>query len=145
MLLDGRNIKVEGYPNGYWLGPTIMEGLKPGFKWYDDEIFGPVVMFDRVDNLDEAIEIINKNPKGNAVTIYTESGENARHFRHEINCGNIGINIGIVAPIAWFPFAGAKESFFGTLRAQGKEALMFFTQAHVVIERFHGSTKIEWD
>ncbi|MHA1340523.1 MAG: CoA-acylating methylmalonate-semialdehyde dehydrogenase [Promethearchaeota archaeon] len=145
MLLDGRDIKVEGYPNGYWLGPTIMEGLKPGFKWYDDEIFGPVVMFDRADTLDEAIKIINANPKGNAVTIYTESGENARHFRHEVNCGNIGINIGIVAPIAWFPFAGAKESFFGTLRAQGREAVQFFTQARVIIERFHGSTKIEWD
>ncbi|MBD3350906.1 MAG: CoA-acylating methylmalonate-semialdehyde dehydrogenase [Candidatus Lokiarchaeota archaeon] len=145
MVLDGRDIEVDGYPNGYWLGPVIMEGAKPGQKWYDDEIFGPVVMLDRVDTLDQAIEIINKNPKGNAVTIYTESGENARHFRHEINCGNIGINIGIVAPIAWFPFAGAKDSFFGTLRAQAREAVQFFTQARVVIERFHGSTKIEWE
>jgi len=145
LLLDGRNIKVDEFPNGYWLGPTIIEGLKPGFIWYDDEVFGPVVKFDRVDTLDEAIKIINANPKGNAVTIYTESGENARHFRHEVNCGNIGINLGIVAPIAWFPFAGTKESFFGTLRAQAREAVQFFTQARVIIERFHGSTKIEWD
>ncbi|MBN2151904.1 MAG: aldehyde dehydrogenase family protein, partial [Candidatus Lokiarchaeota archaeon] len=73
------------------------------------------------------------------------SGENARHFRHEVQAGNVGINIGVVAPLAWFPFAGAKESFYGTLRAQGREAVGFFTQDHVIIERFHGSTKIEWD
>jgi malonate-semialdehyde dehydrogenase (acetylating)/methylmalonate-semialdehyde dehydrogenase len=85
------------------------------------------------------------NPKGNAVTIYTESGEEARNFRYNINCGNIGINIGIVAPVAWFPFAGAKDSFIGTLRGQGKEAIQFFTQARCIIERFHGSQKIEWD
>jgi malonate-semialdehyde dehydrogenase (acetylating)/methylmalonate-semialdehyde dehydrogenase len=115
-------------------------------KCYDEEIFGPVVIFDRVDTLNQAIKIINDNPKGNAVTIYTESGEEARLFRYNINCGNIGINIGVVAPIAWFPFAGAKESFFGTLRAQGREVVQFFTQSRVVIERFHGNMKeIPWD
>lgn len=145
LILDGRNVKVEGYENGYYLGPCVFENTKPGMKIYDDEVFGPVNCLDRVDTLDEAIKIINENPKGNAVTIYTESGEEARHFRHEVNVGNIGINIGVVAPIAWFPFSGAKDSFFGTLRAQGKEAVQFFTQARCMIERFHGSTKIEWD
>ena len=145
-ILDGRGFKVEGYDNGYWLGPCLLENAKSGMKCYDEEIFGPVVMFDRVNSLDDAIKIINENPKGNAVTIYTESGEEARHFRYNINCGNIGINIGVVAPIAWFPFAGAKDSFIGTLRAQGKEVVQFFTQARVVIERFHGNMKeIPWD
>lgn len=145
LILDGRQVQVPGHEKGYFIGPCVFEGAKPGMIIYDEEVFGPVVCMDRVDTLDEAIAIINANPKGNAVSIYTESGENARHFRHEIQCGNIGINIGVVAPIAWFPFAGAKDSFFGTLRAQGREALDFFTQARVVIERFHGSTKIEWD
>jgi len=145
LILDGRGIKIKGYDNGYFLGPCIFENAKPGMNVYDEEIFGPVVCLDRVDTLDEAIKIINKNPKGNAVTIYTESGEEARHLRYNIQCGNIGINIGIVAPVAWFPFAGAKDSFFGTLRAQGREAVQFFTQARCIVEKFHGSTKIEWD
>jgi malonate-semialdehyde dehydrogenase (acetylating)/methylmalonate-semialdehyde dehydrogenase len=94
--------------------------------------------------LDDAIEIINENPKGNAVTIYTESGEEARYFRSEIYNIQVGINIGVVAPLAWFPFAGARDSFFGTLRAQGYESVRFFTQERVIIERFYGSG-IPWD
>jgi malonate-semialdehyde dehydrogenase (acetylating)/methylmalonate-semialdehyde dehydrogenase len=144
-VLDGRSINIKGYESGYFLGPCIFENAKPGMKVYDEEIFGPVVCLDRVDTIDDAIKIINMNPKGNAVTIYTESGEEARNFRYNINCGNIGINIGIVAPVAWFPFAGAKDSFIGTLRGQGKESIQFFTQARCIIERFHGSQKIEWD
>ena len=145
LILDGRNPTVEKYKNGYFLGPCVFENAKPGMNIYDEEAFGPINSLDRVDTLDQAIQIVNANPKGNAVTIYTESGEEARKFRYEVKCGNIGINIGVVAPIAWFPFAGAKDSFFGTLRAQGREAVQFFTQARCVIERFHGSTKIEWD
>ena len=144
-VLDGRGLKIEGYENGYFLGPCVLENLKSGMKCYDEEIFGPVVALDNVNTIDEAIKIINDNPKGNAVTIYTESGEEARHFRYNIGCGNIGINIGVVAPIAWFPFAGAKDSFIGTLRGQGRESIQFFTQARCIIERFHGSRKIEWD
>ncbi len=145
LILDGRNIVVPGYEKGYFLGPCVFEDAKPGMKVYDEEIFGPVVVLDHCETLDQAIKIVNANPKGNAVTIYTESGEEAKHFRNEIECGNIGVNIGVVAPLAWFPFAGAKDSFFGTLRAQGKEAVYFFTQQNVVIEKFHGSQKIEWD
>jgi malonate-semialdehyde dehydrogenase (acetylating)/methylmalonate-semialdehyde dehydrogenase len=145
LFLDGRGIQVEGYKNGYFLGPCLFENAKPGMKIYDEEVFGPVACLDRVNSLEEAITIINQNPKGNAVTIYTESGEEARFFRSEVFNIQLGINIGVVAPLAWFPFAGAKDSFFGTLRAQGYEVLKFFTQERVVIERFHGSTKIEWD
>lgn len=145
LILDGRGVKVPGYEKGFFLGPCVFENAKPGMEIYDEEAFGPVNCLDRVDSLEDAIKIINANPKGNAVTIYTESGEEARHFRYNIGCGNIGINIGVVAPIGWMPFAGAKDSFFGTLRAQGREVVQFFTQARCVIERFHGSTKIEWD
>ena len=112
---------------------------------YDDEIFGPVVCLDRVDTLTEAIEISNAHPMGNAITIYTENGSEAREFRYNSNAGQIGINIGIVAPIAWFPFAGAKNSFFGSLRAQGPEVIKFYTKEVVVIEKFHGTTETPWD
>lgn len=145
LFLDRRNIRVEGYEKGYFLGPCLFENAQPGMKIYDEEVFGPVACLARADNLDEAIKIINQNPKGNAVTIYTESGEEARYFRSEVNNIQLGINIGVVAPLAWFPFAGAKSSFFGTLRAQGYEVVKFFTQERVIIEKFHGSTKIEWD
>jgi malonate-semialdehyde dehydrogenase (acetylating)/methylmalonate-semialdehyde dehydrogenase len=145
LILDGRDLKIDGYPNGYWLGPCVYEKAKPGMKVYDDEIFGPVVCLDRVDTLTEAIEISNAHPMGNAITIYTENGSEAREFRYNSNAGQIGINIGIVAPIAWFPFAGAKNSFFGSLRAQGPEVIKFYTKEVVVIEKFHGTTEIPWD
>jgi malonate-semialdehyde dehydrogenase (acetylating)/methylmalonate-semialdehyde dehydrogenase len=145
LVVDGRAIKVPGFEKGFFLGPCVFENVKPGNYLLKEELFGPVASLHRVDKLDEAIAMLNADPRGNATTIYTESGENARHFRHDVQAGNVGINIGVVAPLSWFPFAGAKESFFGTLRAQGREAVEFFTQAHVVIERFHGSTRIEWD
>lgn len=145
LLIDGRDIKVAGFPKGYWIGPTVFENAKPGMKCYEEEIFGPVCRVDHIPDIESAIARINEHPKGNATSIYTENGEEARRFRHECQPGNIGINIGLVAPIAWFPFAGAKDSFIGTLRAQGRECFEFFTQEHVVIERFHGHGKIEWD
>jgi len=145
LALDGRNPTVPGFPNGYWLAPTVLENVHPGMKTSTEEIFGPVVRLCRVDNLDAAIALINADPKGNATTLYTENAAEARKFKHAVEPGMIGINIGLVAPIAWFPFAGAKDSFFGTLRAQGMECLQFFTVQHVVIERYHGHGKIEWD
>jgi len=145
LILDGRGVIVPGYENGFFLGPCIFEDAKPGHYIYDEEVFGPVVCLDRTNSLDHAITIINQNPKGNAVSIFTEMGEEARQFRSQVRCGNIGINVGVVAPLAWFPFAGAKASFFGTLRAQGREAVEFFTQARCIIERFHGKKTVEWD
>jgi malonate-semialdehyde dehydrogenase (acetylating)/methylmalonate-semialdehyde dehydrogenase len=145
LILDGRGVKVPGYEKGYFLGPCIFENVKPNMYIYQEEMFGPIVVLDRKKTLEEAIQAINDDPRGNAGTIYTESGEAARQYRMGVECGNIGINIGVVAPLSYFPFAGAKNSFFGTLRAQGREAVHFFTQARVIIERFHGSTKIEWD
>lgn len=145
LVLDGRDVTVPGYEQGYFLGPTIMENARPGMHVWEEEVFGPFVLLHHVETLDEAIALVNRDPRGNAVTIYTESGQHARHFRQRIAAGNIGINIGIVAPMAWFPFAGAKASFFGDLRAQGREVLKFYTREKVIIERFHGSTAIEWD
>ncbi len=92
LILDGRDLKINGYPNGYWLGPCVYEKAKPGMKVYDDEIFGPVVCLDRVDTLTEAIEISNAHPMGNAITIYTENGSEAREFRYNSNAGQIGID-----------------------------------------------------
>lgn len=135
MVLDGRDIEVEGLPEDCFLGPTIMEGLEMDMDVAHEEIFGPVMLIKEIDSLDEAIEIINEHEKGNATTIYTEEGSEARKFRHEINIGNVGINVGIVAPMAFFPFGGTKESFYGVLHGQ-RESIDFFTDRQVVIKRW---------
>ncbi|RLC76611.1 MAG: methylmalonate-semialdehyde dehydrogenase (CoA acylating) [Chloroflexi bacterium] len=136
LILDGRNVKVKGYENGYFIGPTIFDDVKPEMTIAREEIFGPVACIMRVDSLDEAIEIIHSVPYGNAASIFTSSGKWAREFRYRVQCGNIGINIGIAAPMAFFPFSGMKESFFGDLHGQGRDAINFFTERKVVIERW---------
>jgi malonate-semialdehyde dehydrogenase (acetylating)/methylmalonate-semialdehyde dehydrogenase len=145
MVLDGRDIKIAELPNGYFLGPTVLEGFKRGSVMDHEEMFGPVVRLAHAATLDEAIAYVNAETKGNASTIYTESGDEAHKFRHSAAPGMIGVNIGLVAPIAWFPFAGMKDSFFGTLRAQGRDAMVFCTTERVVIERYHGHGTILWD
>jgi len=136
LLLDGRDIKVEEYPNGYFIGPTIFDEVKPQMTIANDEIFGPVASMVRVRDLDEAIDIIHANPYGNASSIYTSSGKWAREFKYRVRSGNIGVNIGIVAPMAFFPFSGARDSFFGDLHGQGMDAVDFFTEKKVVISRW---------
>jgi len=136
LILDGRGIKVEGYPKGYFLGPSIFEDAEPGMHIFDEEIFGPVVCLKKVKNLDEAINLANSSRFGNAVTIYTESGRWAREFQSRIECGNVGINVGVVAPMAFYPFAGMKDSFFGDLHGQGQDAVDFFTHKKVVVSRW---------
>ena len=136
ILLDGRNAKVPGYENGYFVGPTVIDGVTPDMKVAQEEIFGPVVSFLRMDTLDDAIDFIHASPFGNAASIYTQSGKWARDFRYKAQCGNIGINIGIVAAMAYFPFAGYKDSFFGDLHGQGQDAIKFFTDRKVVITRW---------
>jgi malonate-semialdehyde dehydrogenase (acetylating)/methylmalonate-semialdehyde dehydrogenase len=105
-------------------------------KCGSEEIFGPVMSVMRVKNLDEAIEMTNSCSFANAHAIFTSSGWNAREFQYRVVSGNIGINIGIVAPMAWFPFSGMKDSFFGVLHTQGQEAIRFFTESKVVIQRW---------
>jgi len=143
LLLDGRGIKVEGYPNGYFLGPTVFEA-EPGMYIFDEEIFGPVVCLKRVESLEEAIKLINSSKYGNASSIYTMNGKWAHRFRYAVQCGNIGINVGVPAPIAFYPFGGMKESFFGVLHGQGKDVVDFFTDRKVVIERWVPVKRESW-
>ncbi len=136
LILDGRDMRVEDYPNGYFIGPTVFDQVGPQMTIANEEIFGPVACIVKVSDLDEAIDIIHANPYGNAASIYTSSGQWAREFKYRVQCGNIGINIGIVAPMAFFPFSGSKDSFFGDLHGQGRDAIDFFTENKVVISRW---------
>jgi len=137
LRLDGRHIKVVGdWPHTCFLNPSAFEDVTPDMTIGREEIFGPVAGIMRARSLDEAIEMIHSNPYGNAASIFTSSGKWAREFQYRVQCGNIGINIGIVAPMAFFPFSGMKDSFFGTLHGQGREAVRFFTESKVVIQRW---------
>jgi malonate-semialdehyde dehydrogenase (acetylating)/methylmalonate-semialdehyde dehydrogenase len=137
LRLDGRKPKIEGdYPDACFVGPTVFEDVTLDMVIAQDEIFGPVAMMMKAESLDEAIEMIHTNPFGNAASIFTGSGKWAREFRYWTKCGNIGINIGIAAPMAFFPFSGMKDSFFGSLHGQGQECIRFFTESKVVIERW---------
>jgi len=136
LLLDGRGIQVPGFPNGNFVGPTIFDQVTPSMAIAKEEIFGPVLGIVAVQNLDECYRIIEQNPFGNAASIFTASGGAAREFSYRVACGNIGVNIGIAAPIAFFPFGGMKDSFFGVLHGQGQDAVGFFTDKKVVISRW---------
>jgi len=134
--VDGRNSKIRGYEQGNFVRPTILVDVPPEGEVAKTEIFGPVFGLIHVDSLDEAIALANKGRYGNMACIFTSSGAAARKFRYEVEAGNIGINVGIAAPMAFFPFSGWKESFFGDLHGQGWDAIEFFTQKKVVIERW---------
>ncbi len=137
LLLDGRNVVVPGFEDGYFIGPTILGNVNIKSQVYQTEIFGPVLSIIQVNTLDEAIEVINQSRYGNSACIFTRSGAAARKFRHDTIAGNIGVNIGIAAPMAFFPFSGWKESFFGDLHGQSSHAVEFYTQTKVVIERWN--------
>jgi malonate-semialdehyde dehydrogenase (acetylating)/methylmalonate-semialdehyde dehydrogenase len=136
MVLDGRNARIPGYEQGYFLKPTIISGIPVDGTIHRTELFGPVLGVMRVDTVDEAIRLVNSGDYGNMACIFTSSGAAARKFRYEADAGNIGINIGVAAPMAFYPFSGWKHSFFGALHAQGKHAVEFFTQTKVVVERW---------
>jgi malonate-semialdehyde dehydrogenase (acetylating)/methylmalonate-semialdehyde dehydrogenase len=136
LILDGREVKVEGYPNGAFIGPMIFTDVTADMTIAREEIFGPVLGVIKVDEFDEALDIIHQSPYGNAASLFTSSGKWAREFKYRVEAGNIGINIGIAAPIASFPFAGQKKSFFGDLHGQGMDAIHFFTDRKVVISRW---------
>ena len=136
VLLDGRNITVPQYEGGNFIGPTILENVPVDRSLIKTEIFGPVMSLISMPNIEEAIAFINKGAYGNMACLFTSNGAHARAFRNEAQAGNIGINIGVAAPMAQFPFSGWKDSFFGDLHGQGKHAIEFFTQTKVVIERW---------
>jgi malonate-semialdehyde dehydrogenase (acetylating)/methylmalonate-semialdehyde dehydrogenase len=135
-IVDGRNTKVASYENGNFVKPTILDGVPSSSSLANTEIFGPVLSLVHANSIDEAIEFIRKSPYGNQASLFTTSGAAARKFRYEAPAGNIGINIGVAAPMAYFPFNGWKESFFGILHAQGKDAVEFYTDSKIVIERW---------
>ncbi|MCG8308056.1 MAG: CoA-acylating methylmalonate-semialdehyde dehydrogenase [Cytophagales bacterium] len=136
LLLDGRNVKISGFENGNFIRPTIIEDLPLDGELVKTEIFGPVMSLIQLDTIDRALQFVNSGAYGNMACIFTSSGANARKFRSLANAGNIGINIGVAAPMAQFPFSGWKESFFGDLHGQGRHAVEFFTQTKVVVERW---------
>ena len=136
LLLDGRGVKVPGGENGFFVGPTIFTDVTPEMAIARDEIFGPLLGIIRVSDFNEALEVIASSPYGNAASLFTTSGKWAREFKYRVRAGNIGINIGIAAPIASFPFGGMKDSFFGDLHGQGRDAIEFFTDRKVVISRW---------
>jgi malonate-semialdehyde dehydrogenase (acetylating)/methylmalonate-semialdehyde dehydrogenase len=136
LLLDGRNAGIKDYEAGNFLKPSIIENLPIESSLMKTEIFGPVMTLLNMKTIEEAIAFVNANNYGNMAGLFTSSGNNARKFRNEAMAGNIGINIGVAAPVAQFPFSGWKDSFFGDLHGQGKHAVEFFTQTKVVIERW---------
>jgi malonate-semialdehyde dehydrogenase (acetylating)/methylmalonate-semialdehyde dehydrogenase len=136
MLVDGRKAVIPGYENGNFIRPTILTDVTVKGIIHSTEIFGPVLGLMHCNTIEEAIKIVNDSAFGNAASIFTRDGSAARKFRYEALAGNIGINIGIAAPMAFFPFSGWKDSFFGDLHGQGKHAIEFFTQTKVVIERW---------
>ncbi|MBW3534514.1 MAG: CoA-acylating methylmalonate-semialdehyde dehydrogenase [Gemmatimonadetes bacterium] len=134
--LDGRGHRVESRPRGHWVGPTVLENVAPEMSVGREEIFGPVAGLTRVDSLEEAIELMHRVEYGNATSLFTTSGRAAREFRYHAGISMIGINIGVAAPMAFFPFGGSRASFYGDLRAQGKDAIAFYTDQRVVISRW---------
>lgn len=136
ICVDGRGTVIKGYERGSFVRPTIIADVQPGSELWRTEVFGPVLGLMHVNTIEEAIALANSHAYGNQASLFTSSGAAARKFRYEVQAGNVGINIGVAAPMAFFPFSGWKESFFGDLHAQGMDAVEFFTQKKVVIERW---------
>jgi len=134
ILLDGRNINVKGYEKGNFIGPTIISDVKPQMKCYKEEIFGPVLCVLSVDTLDEAVDVINKNPYGNGTAIFTTNGATARKFTQSVDVGQIGVNVPIPVPLPMFSFTGSRGSFLGDLNFYGKAGVNFFTQLKTVTQ-----------
>ena len=136
LALDGRDVVVPGKENGYFIAPTVFTDVKPGMKIHQTEIFGPVVVILKADTLDDAIRIINEHRYGNGASIYTSNGYWARKFKLEVQCGMIGVNVGIPAPVAYLPFGGMKDSQYADIKAQGKSIVKFFTEEKIIVERW---------
>jgi malonate-semialdehyde dehydrogenase (acetylating)/methylmalonate-semialdehyde dehydrogenase len=136
VLVDGRGAAIAGYEGGFFVKPTILDNVDPRSEIARTEIFGPVLSLMHVADIDQAIAYVNSGSYGNMACVFTSSGAAARKFRYEARAGNIGINVGVAAPMAFFPFSGWKESFFGDLHAQGRHGVEFYTETKVVVERW---------
>jgi malonate-semialdehyde dehydrogenase (acetylating)/methylmalonate-semialdehyde dehydrogenase len=135
-LTDGRTTRVASAPKGFFVGPTVLDHVRPEMITMKEEVFGPVLNVVRMDDLDAAIDLANTSPYGNGAAIFTRSGKAAREFRHRVQAGMVGINIGVPAPMAFFPFSGWHASFFGDLHLQGRESVAFYTQQKVTTTRW---------
>lgn len=136
VLVDGRGRTVDGFENGYFLHPTVVSEVSPGATLATTEVFGPVLTMMHADTVDDAIDMVNARSFGNQACLFTGSGAAARAFRHRVRAGNVGINLGVAAPMAFFPFSGWGDSFFGDLHAQGRHGVEFYTETKVVVERW---------
>jgi malonate-semialdehyde dehydrogenase (acetylating) / methylmalonate-semialdehyde dehydrogenase len=136
LLVDGRTTRVEDRPNGYFVGPTVFDNVSAKMAIGHDEIFGPVASIAPVKTLDEAIAMMRAHPNANATSIFTSSGKAAREFAKHATASMVGVNIGVAAPMAYFPFGGAKDSFFGDLKAHGRDGIEFYTDKKVTISRW---------
>jgi malonate-semialdehyde dehydrogenase (acetylating)/methylmalonate-semialdehyde dehydrogenase len=136
LLLDGRAVKVPGCPEGHFVGPTIFANVSPSMAIANDEIFGPVLCVLEAKTLVDAIGLANAHPLANAASIYTQSGNHARTFSRGIDASMVGVNIGVAAPMSYFTFGGNKGSFFGDLKAHGRESILFYTQNKTSIQRW---------
>lgn len=136
LVLDGRNIKVPGFEEGNFVGPTIFADVKPGMSIYDEEIFGPVLCIAFAETLEQAVQMINANPNGNGTALFTQSGAAARYFKENIDVGQVGINVPIPVPVPIFSFTGSRGSKLGDLGPYGKQVIAFYTQTKTVTERW---------
>ena len=136
VVVDGRGFNVDGYENGSWVGPTLIADVERNTTMANEEVFGPVLALMKADSFEDAVDIINESRYGNAASIFTNNGKHAREFKYSVNAGNIGVNIGVAAPSASFPFGGQKDSFFGDLHGQGMDSIEFYTERKIVIERW---------
>ncbi|MER7414885.1 CoA-acylating methylmalonate-semialdehyde dehydrogenase [Streptomyces cacaoi] len=136
LVVDGRTVRADGADDGFWLGPTLLDGVRTDMSCYQDEIFGPVLSVLRVDTYEEALQLVNDNPYGNGTAVFTNDGGAARRFRNEVEVGMVGINVPIPVPMAYYSFGGWKSSLFGDTHAHGTEGVHFFTRAKVVTTRW---------
>jgi malonate-semialdehyde dehydrogenase (acetylating)/methylmalonate-semialdehyde dehydrogenase len=139
LAVDGRKVKLTQMTDGFFIGPTILDHVAPRMRIAQEEIFGPVLSVMRTDDLEQAIATANQSAYGNGAVIFTRDGAAARTFARQLNCGMIGVNVGVPAPMALFPFSGWNQSFFGDLHVQGTEGIQFYTRTKVVLSRWNYS------
>lgn len=143
LVLDGRGVKVKGYENGYYIGPTLFDHVTPDMSIGTNEVFGPVTFVKRVKNFEEGVNLMNANPFANGSVIYTQNGYYAREFARRTHGGMVGINVGIPVPVGIFPFSGHKQSFFGDLHTLGKDGARFFTETKCVTARWFNEGELK--
>jgi malonate-semialdehyde dehydrogenase (acetylating)/methylmalonate-semialdehyde dehydrogenase len=136
LVVDGRDVRVEGHENGFFVGPTLFDDVRPGMTIYREEIFGPVLGVVRVESLEEAIALVNRNPYANGVALFTRSGHAARRFQDEVEVGMVGINVPIPVPMAFYSFGGWRNSLFGDLHVHGMDGVRFYTRGKAVTARW---------